>query len=239
MGRELGFGRDKVGFINMVKCSLCKTSGRRIDKCSTCEKGFHLFCLTRHQKAEACCLASVHNKRHNTCHRCQSLLNDNDKRHECSNAECKEVFCSKCIKSRYKFDLSKISECWECFVCLKTCSCKSCRKKAGKKIRKSSDFGSTELHPCHYCEKKMTASRLVHCEACNNYMCPGCSEQFFNKLEDCPICLDICTCSKCGDLRFNKDFPEFYKGVDLRSLYPYDLESIFFINGFWVRSINL
>lgn len=221
----------------MVKCNVCKASGRRVEKCLTCKSSFHLVCLTKKKSGQSCCLSSVYSKIRNTCHRCQSNLTD--KKIECSNTECNEVFCTKCIKYRYKYDLSGISDYWECFVCLKTCSCKSCRKKAAEKSKKITEFVSNEVHVCHYCQKKMSVSRLSYCDDCKNSICSGCSEQVFGKLDNCPVCLDICTCTKCGDLRFNKDFPEFYKGVDLRKLYPYDQKNIFYINGFWVRSINL
>jgi hypothetical protein len=145
----------------------------------------------------------------------------------------------KCLKYRYKYDSSQIPSFWECFVCLKTCSCKSCRKKATQKSKKVTDLAANELHNCHQCEKKTQLAKLSYCEKCKNYLCNSCNEQFYKNLDNCPVCLDICSCKKCGDLRFNKDFPEFYKGVDLRRLYPYDLQNIFYVNGFWVRSINL
>lgn len=221
----------------MVKCSICKNSGRRIERCSTCKKSFHVICASQNKSTHQCCVNSLKLKKHNICHRCQT--NTFDKKVECSNTECNELFCMKCIKYRYKYDMASIPTYWECFVCLKTCSCKSCRKKATEKSKKVADLANTELHNCHQCSKKIQFSKLSYCDKCKNYFCFTCCDQNYKNLDNCPYCLDICTCTKCGDIRFNKDFPEFYKGVDLRRLYPYDLKNIFYVNGFWVRSINL
>ena len=127
-----------------------------------------------------------------------------------------------------------------CFLCTKSCACKSCRKQAtdakNKQLLKDTN---NDYFLCHQCKKKILSSKYIFCDKCKNYLCTGCIEDYYKNFEKCPICLDICGCKDCGDIRFNKDFPDFQKGVDLRELYPYDLQNIFYINGFWVRSINL
>jgi Zinc-finger domain of monoamine-oxidase A repressor R1 len=213
----------------------------KLEKCPNCNHNFHLKCekSDKNTAEKACCTLSNQKNPIKYCHRCQSQT-ASDKHYKCSNELCKKIYCIRCLKYRYKVDISDIPINWECFVCDKSCSCKFCRKEVNKvKANKVLKDSINDAHSCHQCLKKVSAGKFIHCNKCSNYLCLGCLEGCYKSLDSCPICLDICSCKACGDLRFNKDFPDFHKGVDLRKLYPYDLDNIFYVNGFWVRSINL
>jgi hypothetical protein len=225
----------------MVKCGMCLKVGRKLESCGDCLQGFSEKARRNKGKkeiGEGCGIFdSKIRRREVKCHRCQSFFSENIAL--CSSVDCKEAFCSRCLKYRYKIDIFDLHPDWECFICNKTCSCKTCRKAVNSKNKPYSELSTCESHFCHQCSKKISSNKLSFCEKCKNYWCLNCKEEFYKNLENCPVCLDICMCSKCGDQRFYKDFPKFDKGIDLRVLYPYDLENIFYVNGFWVRSINL
>lgn len=228
----------------MVKCIFCQKTGRKLERCTFCKRAFHSKCGKIHKvnvEDNCCslteCQVNKMRKSDKICHRCGSLV-AYDRYKSCSS--CDKSFCSRCLRYRYKTEMSEIGLDWECFICNKTCACKDCRREAtDAKSKKFLDTLPSESHVCHQCNKRINAGKYSFCDKCKNLLCYLCTDVYYKNLENCPICLDICTCTACGDSRFNKDFPGFNKGVDLRTLYPYDLENIFYINGFWVRSINL
>ena len=230
----------------MVKCFYCAKIGKRLEKCKSCKKKYHALCRSHFRKnhTESCCDLNEETMEKSKslegkCHRCSSL-NLYDRYKTCIVDSCGKSFCSRCLKNRYKTDIKELLSDWKCFACNKTCPCKACRKEAStSRVTKYSSQISGDCYSCHRCSNKINAGKQNLCKDCNSSICLYCLETCYKNIESCPVCLDICDCVNCGDLRFKKDFPEFQKGVDLRELYPHDIEHIFNLNGFWVRSINL
>ena len=76
------------------------------------------------------------------CHYCQKLKNLNEII-TCSNEDCKESFCSNCIKNIYKTNepfqelINESNENgWICFICNDLCNCQKCLFKENNKNEK-------------------------------------------------------------------------------------------------------
>ena len=230
----------------MVKCFYCAKVGKKLEKCKGCRKDFHAGCRRHFRKnhVENCCelnddTMAKSKSLEGKCHQCSSL-NLYERYKTCIVDSCKKSFCTRCLKNRYKADIKELHLDWKCFACNKMCLCKACRKEAStSRIPKLSSQVSGDCFSCHRCSIKINNGKCRLCKDCDSCICFDCFDLYYKNLENCPVCLDICDCVTCGNLRFNKDFPEFQKGVDLRELYPHDIEHIFYHNGYWVRNINL
>lgn len=225
----------------MLKCFYCGKLGKTLEKCLDCQKTFHKVCRKnfRDNASENCC--EIEEKVSSTrkeCHRCLSQkMYDQFK--ICSSSSCGKSFCSRCIKYRYKENIKDLEIDWECYACNKACPCKVCRKSSKSRQHTYALLNSRDVHNCHNCEKKVINGKYSYCKVCSNFICLSCLENYYKNLETCPICLDLCDCTTCGRIRFDKDFPDFAKGVDMRELYPHDVDNLLYVNGFWVRNINL
>ena len=92
---------------------------------------------------------------------------------------------------------------------------------------------------CHSCKRKYRSYAYFYCKVCGLGFCSICVEERFVS-SMCPVCRHECECRDCQEKNFRKDAGDLeMKGVDLRKLYPFDLGSMYRVNGFWVRELNV
>ena len=242
----------------MEKCLECKTEGKNLVQCLNCLEYFHPKCCNYSkppsspycnkyrcqrfkdaQSPQKYLKTSTESENSEQdlkiCHRCKKQKSS-EQVIECSDPNCKRSFCGECLSKFYKVDPTELDEDWLCFVCNE-----ETRRKEVKETNKRRSRLAREA--CHICGKKSKATEFI-CPECERSFCEGCVAE--NKMwikgamlqATCVVCLDLCECSECGELKFREDFMNLEKGLGLKEMYPYDTQSMYQVNGFWVREIN-
>mmetsp|Transcript_3029 Transcript_3029/g.2745 ORF Transcript_3029/g.2745 Transcript_3029/m.2745 type:complete len:81 (+) Transcript_3029:529-771(+) len=78
---------------------------------------------------------------------------------------------------------------------------------------------------------------MQKCFSCERSYCAQCIQKEDVNLNRCDVCLEKCKCHQCAEMAFKEDIEKLVRGPDLRELYPFDVENIYQVNGFWVRDI--
>lgn len=92
---------------------------------------------------------------------------------------------------------------------------------------------------CHNCKRKWRSYAYFYCKVCNLGFCSVCVEDRFSA-EMCPVCRQECQCHDCQERSYRADAAAIEpRGVDLRKLYPFDVQSMYRVNGFWVRELSV